>query len=178
MNTDVTIFEGPDGAGKTTLVDAWTVEGLLVDAVHLGPHKGDPRRELMAHLAAHPGPVAFDRFHLGEQVYGPVYRGKDGLGWIGRRAVEKALAKRCGIVVICLPAYAVAHANWARRRAEGGEMFPSPSGFKSVYDRYLTVKTDLPVVMYDYTLQSVDRACVAIHDARMKAYPIIEARAA
>lgn len=166
----VTIFEGPDGAGKTTLVDAWSANGLFGDVVHLGPHKGDPRRELMAHLAVHPGPVAFDRFHLGEQTYGPIYRGKDGLGWIGRRAVEKALKERRAVVVLCLPPYAVCHANWARRKADGGEMFPDPANHRRVYDAYLTARTDLPVVMYDYTLQSVDRACVAIHDARWKAY--------
>lgn len=72
-------IEGPDGGGKTTLVDK--IKKLLPDAkyLHFGPPKTWPLEEYVLALQDYvPGSgqhIVCDRLHLGEWVYGPVYRG-------------------------------------------------------------------------------------------------------
>ena len=145
------------------------------EVVHCGPPSKDPFHELLDLTYTHTAPVAFDRFHLGEQVYGPIYRGADALGGLNRRLLERRrLRQRYAVVVLCLPPYAVARANWERRKAEGGEMFPDDVGYRKVYDGFFTVKTELPVIMYDYTagvpldvvLDSITRARIARYTPR------------
>lgn len=165
----VTIFEGPDGAGKTTLVQAFNMMDSA-PVVHVGPPAGSPLHEWSQLLRDHADKVSFDRLHLGEQVYGPIYRGRDALGSFGRKMLERKLAKRFAVVILCLPPYAVARANWAKRKAVGGEMFPDDAGFRKVYDAFMIVKTSLPVVMYDYTEASWKEAFCEVARRRRKAY--------
>lgn len=88
------IFEGPDGAGKSSLAalvaDVLSAEGQPTDLVHFGPPKFDPRDprtageqsydEMMSHeLVADYSPASgrhliMDRFHMGCPIYGPLYR--------------------------------------------------------------------------------------------------------
>lgn len=174
---DVTIFEGPDGAGKTTLIktfEAVDPGGTVVE--HLGPHEGDPLEELVRRLAwwpthPHVRHVLFDRFHLGEQVYGPIYRGVDRLGENGRREIESLLRAYKAIVVVALPPYAVCQDNWAERKAAGGEMFPDPTKHRKVWDAYESaLKTDLPTLTYDYTLTSHSRMRALVNELRAEVY--------
>ena len=157
----VIIIEGPDGGGKTTLAGALQVAsrsagmfGHGLSYVHQGPYRGDPLVDTIRLLERkeNRGAVIADRLHIGEQVYGPVYRGKDKLGSAGRRMLERYLLARGTVVVLALPPFAVAHLAWFARKATGGEMFPDESGFRAVYDGFArSIRTHLPVRFFDHT---------------------------
>ena len=94
------VLEGVDGAGKTTLAD------LLLEAhdgpseiQHKGPLKINPlveyewsmrsyNRTDLSHL------LVADRWHVGELIYGPLYRGKSQLTKGMRQHVEMFLQSR------------------------------------------------------------------------------------
>lgn len=152
------IIEGPDGGGKTSLAEA--LHALIGDATgravgywHQGPYQGDPLAASLRVLGRWGAdPLILDRFHLGEQVYGPIYRDRDALGRAGQRMLERVLWSRPTVVVLALPPLRVAKANWAARKAAGGEMFPE--GYERVYDGFRFMTTDLPLLRYDYTRET------------------------
>lgn len=166
----VTVIEGPDGGGKTTLAGMYAQVNPPTAIVHTGPPTpgGDVRAELLAALAANPGRAVFDRFHLGEQVYGPLFRGGDALGREGRLAVEAELKRRRAVVVLAMPPFGEAHAAWFGRKAAGKEMFVDR--YREVYDAFQTVETDLPFVIYDYTAGPLLCVLDEIAKARRHAY--------
>lgn len=67
------IVEGPDKCGKTSLAQALSF-ALGWPALHFSQPKGDAIGEYRAALEDNPRPFIADRFHLGEFVYGPLYR--------------------------------------------------------------------------------------------------------
>jgi thymidylate kinase len=78
------IIEGCDGAGKTLLASRLTAvgeaRGYQVTVLHKGPPEREPFAEYTEDLDYTPDPsarrlVVCDRWHLGEVVYGAVYRG-------------------------------------------------------------------------------------------------------
>jgi len=150
------IIEGVDGSGKSTLAHAInrTVGGLVI--------KRDkpvlpPLIEYTADLANYrPGKrlaVVCDRWHLGERVYGPLYRGGCGLSPMAWAAAEGFLADLGAIGVLCTaPADAL-----ARRLIARGE---SPDLMKLrqevlAFDRALTWST-LPWRTFDTTTVTTD----------------------
>ena len=109
---NLVIIEGPDGSGKTTLAQA-----IAERHGYVYQHEGPPppgedlmlyylRKLIVAHdlvVGKAARGVVFDRFAVGERVYGPLFRNKDGLGPSGG-AVFGAVAARIGAVQIaCLP---------------------------------------------------------------------------
>lgn len=104
------IIEGADGTGKTTLANklAGYLEhspGRFVTQLHRGVPKGDPIDEYETAVKGYvPGGtvhVIADRWHIGEMIYGPLYRGGSGLGRAGFRHVELFLRSRGALTVIC-----------------------------------------------------------------------------
>lgn len=155
MSRKLTIFEGPDGGGKSTAAKAFAD---LTGAVYvhfpalLRVGRGLPRMYVEAMLPALLGyqDVVFDRCWLSEVPYGEVHReGWDRIGDSSRRMLER-LAMRCGAVVVkCLPAWETVRDNYTSRKAI--ELLDSTSQLRSVYDIYRNQSTDLPEVRYDYT---------------------------
>jgi len=75
------VAEGCDGSGKTRLIgDIAHVMPDNVTTLHRGPLKRDPMLEyvgdLMSYLPGKSPSILCDRWHLGEMVYGPLYRGE------------------------------------------------------------------------------------------------------
>jgi len=150
----LTIFEGPDGAGKSTAAAEYA---LMTGAeyVHFGSMlrvtSGLCRMYVEAMLPALLGhrPVVFDRSWLSEVPYGMVYReGQDRVGISYRRMLER-LALRCGaVVVVADPGWdAVVNSYKERRHLE---MLDNEDQLRDVYDLYAYVDTDLPRVSFNY----------------------------
>lgn len=99
------IVEGCDGAGKSTFVD--TIASMLdqPEIRHFGPPKRAAITEYEVSLQDYvPGSgkhIICDRFHAGEMIYGPLYRGRSALGEAGYAHVQ-AWLRRLGAVMCWL----------------------------------------------------------------------------
>jgi hypothetical protein len=154
----LTIFEGPDGAGKTTLAQAYAKETnaryLHFDALRgIKTGAGLARHYAEAIMPAVLGyqDIVMDRCWLSEEPYAEVYHHEQGrLGRAHTRMLER-LALRCGaVVVLCAPPLEVVRENYLSRQGE--EMLESVAQLEQVYDRYKRhLLTHLPCVAYDYT---------------------------
>lgn len=136
----VTIFEGPDGGGKSTLAQEYA---QLTQAryVHHGPYKqvgdGLSRMFLESMLPALLGyqDVVLDRCWLSEPIYADAYRqGNDRVGLARCRVLDR-LALRCGAVVVkCLPPWAHVRACFTGRVAD--EYLDNEQQLLQVYGEY------------------------------------------
>lgn len=169
----LTIFEGPDGAGKTTAAFEYAKEtgAAYVHFPSLPNVKlGLARLYVEAMLPALLGyqNVVFDRCWLSEHPYGQAFRGgADRLG-LTTRLLER-LAFRCGAVVVkCLPPWEVVLASYQKRK--GQEMLENEDQLRHVYDIYAAQETQLPSVFFDYTEGKT--FAHDVYDARPVCHPI------
>jgi len=178
---NLTIVEGPDGAGKSTLVRTFA-EATGAYVVHLGPFRdvseGLERLYTEAMLPAVLGhaDVILDRSWLSERPYGAVFRkGVDRLGPAAVRSLER-LALRCRTVVVrALPPKQEVINNFVRRK--NGEMLDNVAQIEAIYDLYCDeFRTALPVVDYDYTATNLEvftgRFLYDAHDTGSKPHPL------
>lgn len=152
------IFEGPDGAGKSTAARRVATE-LGADYVHLGPFPnvgGNLARlyveAIMPAVLGHQD-VVLDRCWLSEIPYGAVFRhGANRIGEISQRLLER-LALRCRTsLVLMLPPKEAVLANFTRRKAE--EYLELPEQLSKVYDWYAgDLQSAIACQTFDYTSQ-------------------------
>jgi thymidylate kinase len=150
----LTIFEGPDGSGKSTAAQAYA-EATRAKYVHFPAlpqvDKSLGRIYVEAMLPALLGyqDVVFDRCWISELPYGISFRdGADRLGTSSCRMLDR-LAMRCGaVVVMCLPEWETVKTNWSNRR--GKEMLNTVDQLRMVYDQYTARLSTLPEVRYNY----------------------------
>lgn len=151
----LTIFEGPDGAGKTTTAKQFASDTNAV-YVHFPQlprvDTGLARMYVESMLPALLGyqDVVFDRSWLSELPYGQVFReGQDRLGNSTVRMLER-LAMRCDtMVILCLPEFSTVVQNYRSRKHL--EMLDSVEQLVDVFNIYShKLKTSLPVMYYDY----------------------------
>lgn len=156
----LTIFEGPDGGGKSTAAEAYA-KYVGAKYVHFGPlpnvKDGLARMYVEAMLPALLGyqDVVFDRCWLSEVPYGSAFRdGADRLGHSAVRMLER-LALRCGgTVVYCLPEWTTVRNNYLSRKEI--EYLQNEDQLQHVYEVYASQTTDLPSVFFDYTTDRSD----------------------
>lgn len=156
ISASLTIFEGPDGSGKSTAAKAYA-ELTGAKYVHFPAlprvSRGLARMYVEAMLPALLGyqSVVFDRCWLSELPYGVAFReGYDRMTRADRRMLER-LSMRCGgVVVKCLPPWEDVKRVYLGRKHM--EMLDNDQQLKTVYDLYIKQGTDLPVFDYDYTL--------------------------
>ena len=153
----ITIFEGPDGAGKSTAAK-WFAEKTGARYVHLGAFPGVsdglPRLYVEAMLPALQGyqAVVLDRSWLSEPIYGAAFRdGRTRIDRINRRLLERVAMRSRAQVVRCLPPWEIVRENYEHNK--DNEMLSSTAQLKVVYDDYvkLPADTDLPIIDYDYS---------------------------
>lgn len=91
------VLEGVDGAGKTTLTERLLHQFPDAIRLHSGPLKEDPFRayewRLRDYRPDSSQVIITDRWHVGELIYGPLYRGASKLTAAGARHVEMYLDK-------------------------------------------------------------------------------------
>lgn len=152
------ILEGPDGAGKTTLARALAQHGY--HRAHAGPPPASANSEekifqryLRPLLKVGARPAVFDRWHLGEPIYGRVCRGKTYFTPRAEDLVERQLAAVGAQVVICLPPWRHVLVTWlARKRFE---YVKTADQLREIYWAYYELYRDRAAargyVLYDYT---------------------------
>lgn len=92
-------LEGVDGSGKTSVVEKLKENGLIWDVLHSGPTKPDTDvldeyvSRLMFYRPGHGLAVVLDRWHIGELIYGPLYRGESLLDQPQTHYIDMVLAK-------------------------------------------------------------------------------------
>ena len=171
----LTIFEGPDGSGKSTAAKVFA-ETTGAKYVHFPAlprvSRNLGRMYVEAMLPALLGyqDVVFDRCWLSEMPYGVAFReGRDRLTDASRRMLER-LAMRCGAVVVrCQPAWETVKKTYLSRKHR--EMLDNDGQLKTVYDLYAEQGTDLPELVYDYTKEPVLRQLL-VDGARMRPHPL------
>lgn len=164
---DLTIFEGPDGGGKSTAAQAYA-EATGARYVHFPSlprvtARGLGRMYLEAMLPALHGyqSVVFDRCWLSEQPYGSVFRPHQPLrvDKATQRMLER-VAMRCSTrLIYCLPGLEVCLDTFRSRKGE--EMLDREEQLEAVYRHYDLqvdyVSSHLPFVVYDRTRHTVVR---------------------
>lgn len=150
----ITILEGADGCGKTTLAQSQAFADHLYQ--HQGPYTKDPMVETLARVKITPKPVLFDRLHLGERVYGPVYRNADMLGAVRQRMLERVLLSYETAVALMVPAYEDALRAWRERSERGEEMLTEEEHFRAVYEGFKELDTHLPMIVVNPFVETAE----------------------
>jgi len=175
----LTIVEGSDGSGKTTLIEAfkdYLPEKTTV--VHHGAYLNRPTV-----MNYYTGPMLqvdhnllFDRSWLSEPIYATVMRGGANRvpPWC-RRMLERIALTRAGAVVVCLrPWEAVLESYQARR---GEEYVKDEVRMRAVFDAYVNLEkptgpptklfaTQLPTIVVDPTQTDVGTIMERLESAR------------
>ncbi len=154
----LTILEGPDGGGKTTLAKTAFRHAYYE---HCGPPPLPASRtgwnpafrqylEVVLQAAMRPEDTVFDRLMYGELIYGPLLRGDSSFQWWHVRMLERVLLSYQGLVVFCLPEYKACLNTWNARRAE--ELVDNADTLEQIYAAYqgIILRNSLPHVVFDY----------------------------
>lgn len=170
----IIIFEGADGTGKSTAVSLvadeirrrYEVEPRLL---HRGPPTRDPLLEYTVDLeddTIHDWTIC-DRWHWGELIYGPLYRGRSLLSGAGHMAIDQFLARR-GAFLIHMDE------QWAevtRRVNERGDDYVEKKHLPFILEEYRRIRElDSPLrrqTMFDFNaVKAAEVVSAAVHIAR------------
>lgn len=181
MRNTITIFEGPDGAGKSTAIEQLRelYEEDTPDVIHHGPYLDEVniapiymdsmvKEQYCGEDSPH---RILDRCWISETIYGPVVRNTVRIDVPSARILGRTAITNGGVLVLCLPPFHIALANFKQRR--GKEYIDKVDLFKQVYDYYsfltkLQYLNGLPIVRFDYTETTVKELKVRIETARMR----------
>lgn len=130
----VLIIEGCDKTGKSSLAKA-VGEMLKWPVLKFG--QPGPRGALVEYQGAlldHEGPFVADRFHLGESVYGPIYRHTLGINQFDVRALEHQIDERGGGLLVLMEdqpdKIAARFREWDESFAKDGDIVKICDGFE------------------------------------------------
>lgn len=99
----VIVVEGCDKTGKTSLsreLESATGWSVVKTSQPKTPGPDAATMEYLETLATHRGPFIADRFHVGESVYGPIYRKTLPIGPTNLRLIEDKLLDRGCLLVL------------------------------------------------------------------------------
>jgi DNA polymerase III delta prime subunit len=153
----LTLFEGPDGAGKTTLIAAYArrLQGKYGKEPVIRAHGVYPGVVDLAGvyltdcLAALRGAtILMDRGWPSEAVYGPRVRRANRITVAGRRMLERVALAARGQVILCLPPFETCRENYLARKHL--EYLPDDHALRQVYDDFNQLNTNLPAASFNY----------------------------
>lgn len=161
----LTIFEGPDGGGKSTLARDYA-ERTGARYVHCGVYpnvrSGLARLYVDAIMPAVLGfqDVVLDRCWLSEKPYGDAFRAGSNRLTVGDVRMLERLALRCALrYVLCLPPKDSVTKTFLSRKGE--EYLVKVDQLHQVYHAYEAMEVTLPkafCTVYDYTSDNADLA--------------------
>lgn len=147
----IIVIEGENKCGKTTL-SKYIVEkyGFKYTKVSQ-PGPDGPYKEYTNILAfiKHGENVVIDRFHLGEEVYGPIYRGKSGLTREQFQDIETLINRMNGILIYCYDS----EKNIAQRFKEENEEFADVKKIAKTLELYKNVLKKSNLIMYKHRMK-------------------------
>lgn len=139
----IIVLEGIDGSGKSTLAEQiLKLSPIKASIVHRGPLKGSVQDELITPLLEVPDDelMICDRWHVGELIYGPIYRGRSQVKGMYERQIERILASKAAVRVIVMPPLEV-----VKQRLEiRGEDYLQPEHVDQVHQAYVDFWTANP----------------------------------
>lgn len=170
------IIEGPDGAGKTTLIEALRQRWRWSGVDHHGAYLGEERiarhylKSLYRGLAQPQRVQLLDRSWLAEPIYGAVMRGgADRITIADRRMLERVALGAGAVTVLCLPPFKACERAWKGRLER--EYPQRADQLRALYDAYKQLGADL---VYDYTTDTaaeLTKALQALLVARVNQGP-------
>jgi thymidylate kinase len=133
------ILEGCDGVGKSTLAEAVQMvmrqRGMMSTVLKASQPKPGvhPLNEYAGPIVAHPGArLICDRWHIGEHVYGPIYRDGSRITWAQRAWLDAFLIGR-GASFVHVTA---SHATVLERCRSRGEDFLKEEDIQRVLNNF------------------------------------------
>lgn len=141
------ILEGENKTGKSTLAKL-LVKKYGFQYVKCSQPKGDPYVEYMRKINAVRKPTVFDRMYIGENVYGPIYRGKSMLSPEQNRNLEMALMSKNTVVIYCSDSAE----NIRSRFSE--EQWADQKKIEQVLILYEKVLSQVKLPIYDHVMQT------------------------
>lgn len=160
MKKDFIIIMGSDGSGKTTIATELSKK-LGYKIHHFGPPKNyeDGKKQYFEFIKNNNENVICDRFHEGEAVYAPLYRGYDGSDYFSE--LEKKLSEKFNVIVVLAYAPFVVIQERLEKR---GEDFVKKDDLYHCHLKILNIveHTKLPKMIIDTSIMSPENAAVAI----------------
>lgn len=161
---NLTIFEGPDGSGKTTLAKKYASEtGALYIHFEAHEHVSDIHKffiEAMQPALLGYQDVVFDRCWHSGPIYDAFYRNLEPHEQRMSREVltllDRAAAHCNAVIVHCRPSENTCLKNWSERVMD--ELVKTRYTMQGIYQAYdaLGDQTDLPVISWNYELDSTN----------------------
>jgi len=154
----LTIIEGPDGGGKSSLAEALATHYRTNRIHHHGPYKGLSNPAIKYYASVKRGQRAdrhliMDRSWVSEPIYGQAVRhGANRIGTALRRMLERVALSGQGLIVYAFPSYETCLAN-IKDRDKDAYLLHRPGLFREVYDGYhgtIITPASLSHVVFDY----------------------------
>lgn len=142
------VIEGPDKTGKTTLAKAIERE-LGYEYKHFSAPKGSPADEYIDFLLALKRPTVCDRFHLGELVYGPMFRGKAGITPLELVTIERVMRLKQTIIIHAVTNMELANHRLARSTEHEVVDFTQNLKAAEGFAKVVPLTNAGPVIRYD-----------------------------